>query len=533
MALSKPFNENTRIWVINNRQGQWLDRKKSDISDKEILTFNFDGIDRPFGSTEKNNSLSIARRYPLLNNEEVNGLAASIKDAKKIKVRDCILEFENNNLLDIGYVTEKKLDRKSSQLQIGVHWVDEVMDVDLHLPTDPLRIVQSLDSYIFFGQRGGMIKLKKKLTDLGHSDSLRYLREDTIDYSNEFTDNLEEELELARPKEDKGGKIEVFFGTNRNRVPGKVVSNTFGNDLSDELTLGFCTVSIPKGHIQGEIERPYKFWRLEFPEWLTDHFVLTETTEETRDNFLNKLNSQIAVDQDKSILIFIHGFNTSFEEAAYRTAQIAWDIPFRGAAGFFSWPSSGKVLSYIADGDKAEASAPSFSTFLMNMLENTDVKKMHIIAHSMGSRVLTLSLKDLISDSAFEKKAAIIQQIVLGAPDIDQDTFKRTLLPAFKKVGKARTLYTSDKDKALGYSDSVRGGRPRLGQAGKSLFVSEGLDTIEASNIPASGDRHSYMFDTKDLLMDLFLLFSQGLNPEQRRLKAIPKDGLRYWLFPK
>lgn len=532
LTLSKPFRPNSHIWVIDETKNQWISLKSSKNTDYSTLVFDLSGIDQALKVAEKDNTISIARLYPQLSNNSVIGLAASIKEAKKIKKNDCILNMGSKSHIDIGFVTEKMVNHKSSRIQIGIHWLDAITDEVFHLSLKPNQPIQSMDLGKFFGQDSGMMKLEKKLTDLGHTAFSYSETAHTIDYTNDF-ELLQAKIKDLSPKEDKGGKIEIFFGTNRAKLADGKFPDPYANTLNDELIHGFCEVSIPKGHVQGEIERPFKFWRFEFPEWLTDHVVLTKTTEKTESDFLRVLDSQISLDPEKSALIFIHGFNTSFEEAARRTAQISWDIPFNGAAGFFSWPSSGKTFSYMADGDKAEASAPAFSKFLLKILENTEIEQMHLIAHSMGSRVLTFAIKDLIHDHAFHKKAHIIQQIVLGAPDIDQDTFKKSLLPAFETVGKNRTLYTSDKDKALGHSEEFRGGRPRLGQAGASLFVEKGIDTIEASNVPAAGNRHSYIFDTKELLTDLFLLLSQGFSPAQRRLKAIAKGPLKYWLFPK
>ncbi|SIT51767.1 conserved hypothetical protein [Paraburkholderia piptadeniae] len=36
-----------------------------------------------------------------------------------------------------------------------------------------------------------------------------------------------------------------------------------------------------------------------------------------------------------SVLLFIHGYNVSFEDAAMRTAQMAYDLDFAGAPVFF------------------------------------------------------------------------------------------------------------------------------------------------------------------------------------------------------
>jgi esterase/lipase superfamily enzyme len=37
----------------------------------------------------------------------------------------------------------------------------------------------------------------------------------------------------------------------------------------------------------------------------------------------------------------VHGYNVSFDDAALRTAQLAYDLTFDCPAAFFSWPSKG------------------------------------------------------------------------------------------------------------------------------------------------------------------------------------------------
>lgn len=82
--------------------------------------------------------------------------------------------------------------------------------------------------------------------------------------------------------------------------------------------------------------------------------------------------------EKKEALVFIHGYNVTFAEAARRTGQIAWDIPFEGIAGFFSWPSSGTVLSYMVDIEKADGSVNAFKRFLCYLFENCGIEKIHI-----------------------------------------------------------------------------------------------------------------------------------------------------------
>ena len=47
-------------------------------------------------------------------------------------------------------------------------------------------------------------------------------------------------------------------------------------------------------------------------------------------------------------MVFIHGFNVPFEDAIYRTAQLAHDLDFDGAPILYSWPSRGTMLGYVA-----------------------------------------------------------------------------------------------------------------------------------------------------------------------------------------
>ncbi len=309
-------------------------------------------------------------------------------------------------------------------------------------------------------------------------------------------------------------------------------NNYFGDEL-DKLKFGFCEVNIPRGHIQGELERPFSLWFIKFSEESGQHVVVESIEQYEEKVFMDKFSSAIDSIKDKAALVFIPGYNTTFAEAARRTAQIAWDIPFNGISGFFSWPSSGNLAHYFKEIEHADASVPVFGDFLEKILYNTQVEKLHLIGHSMGNRLLFFTLNNLSDKSSFESKLKIINQIVLAAPDIDQNVFLNTILPKFQKIGNQRTLYASDKDNALHLSENFRNGLSRLGDASESLFVSEGLDTIDASNVKSNWLGHSYIFDTKELLSDLFYLLGKGLKPEERRLRPRKKKNLIYWLFPK
>jgi len=270
------------------------------------------------------------------------------------------------------------------------------------------------------------------------------------------------------------------------------------------------------------MERPGKvlwlFPRKQNPE---KHIVLQSINVLEENDFYNYLREGLNQTDNKAALIFVHGFNTSFDEAARRCGQICYDVPFSGITGFFGWPSAGNnVFNYVRDVERADASVSSLTAFIENIVDNTGVKKLHFIAHSMGNRILTRSLNQLIQKETFKNKINTIAQIILAAPDIDTDVFNNEIYPSFRKIGKRRTIYASDEDMALFFSEKIRRGLKRLGEGGDNIYVVNGIDTIDASNVMSKGMlRHSYVFETKDLLYDLNTLFTEGAAPEKRRLR--------------
>lgn len=346
---------------------------------------------------------------------------------------------------------------------------------------------------------------------------------------NELIKDLQQKSESA--ENNKGEQIQIYFATNRNKTGKKDINSYFGDKL-DKLTYGFCKINIPKNHIQGNIERPSKILWL-FSLWENDekHISLKKIEEKSEDDFYEWLKKDLPNTENKSALLFVHGYNTSFAEAARRTGQIAYDTPFNGLTGFFSWPSSGATLNYFSDIENADASIPKLEKFIEDFIIRTEVKKIHIIAHSMGNRLVTSALNNLFNKQSFKPYLGVIDQIVLAAPDLDQDVFTSTILPTFQNIGAKRTLYASDKDVALNFSKNFRRGKIRLGQGGENVFVSQGIDSVDASNVMSKGNHHSYIFETKELLMDMNILFEDGWEPKKRRLIDKPKNGLLYWLF--
>merc|ERR1711871_1924128 len=70
---------------------------------------------------------------------------------------------------------------------------------------------------------------------------------------------------------------------------------------------------------------------------------------------------KLAAGHDKSILLFIHGYDTTFSEAILTFSQFIDDVRFHGVCCCFSWPSLGDAKGYTID----EAASVSCETILV------------------------------------------------------------------------------------------------------------------------------------------------------------------------
>lgn len=485
------------------------------------IIFSWEEIVENISQSKNDLAIQVAQANPESTKHEVKDLAKAIIETKNIQPLDRVFGVDNQSIEKIGYVSRKEITDETT-VKLSVQWIHDSAFRDTEVPV-------FRDNYEI--QALGSRDLNMIERHVGESiqkiyDSMPVIREEQHQYF-KSAERLEY-IEGLFPKHDQGGTITLFYGTNRNALQPSGEKQIYGSDV-DYLKLGFCEVNIPRGHVQGELERPTRIiW--EFPENQNRHVMVNNVRSMDRDTFIKEFNNTIDGAPEKNALLFVHGYRNSFEDAARRTAQLAWDLPFSGFSGFFSWPSSAKYSDYLSDEAKARSSFPALEEFLRRLLIETQLEHVHIIAHSMGTLVTTLSLNSLRRDSSIATQLDKIHQLILGASDIDQEEFRNTILPEFKNIGLRRTIYASDHDGALGVSSWGRRGRLRVGQVGDDIFLDEDIDTVEASNIESSNS-HGYIFESKLLLTDLFYLITKNLNPAQRRLREVKKELLRYWLF--
>ena len=325
------------------------------------------------------------------------------------------------------------------------------------------------------------------------------------------------EKAAALPPGIKGYR-DVYFATDRQSTGRGVFANSAS--AQGALQYGLVTVSIPQSHQKGELERPWKVWSFELPESPTSHIVISARRVLDINTFFGNINQDIDTSPEKSAFVLVHGFNVIFDDAVLRTGQLAFDLGFKGPAILYSWPSAGTTSGYVSDIDMTDWTSPHLESFLRDLRARTGARTVHLVAHSMGSRALTQALDRLARGATATPR---FQELILAAPDINTQVLQE-LAASLKSESDRITMYTSDKDRALGASVALRQGGQRAGGDPSKLPPLPGFDIVDASRAKASLLNHSYFAEDGRLLKDIAELIKLRAAPD-RRATTLERSG--------
>jgi esterase/lipase superfamily enzyme len=316
--------------------------------------------------------------------------------------------------------------------------------------------------------------------------------------------------------------VPVYFATRR-RIAGRLAEpeQYYGGD-DDTVKYGVATVTIPARRRPGTADG--RGWCRFLPGPLAcarssaNSVLVSSLTPVGADDWLARLGR--AIDSSAApadVMIFVHGYNNSSADVMHRAAQVAYDAGFNGVALAYDWASKGETALYTADEATAERSVPDFERFLRRVADSTHARRIAIVAHSMGTRLVSYALRDL-APSAAELR---IDQVIFAAADIDSATFVQQLAMPVTKSSRHVTLYASHRDRALQASADIVHHAPRVGGGPPSLIVGNGLDYIDASSVDTDLIGHGYFSENKELLDDIFLILRHGFPAEDRNLRRL------------
>jgi esterase/lipase superfamily enzyme len=326
--------------------------------------------------------------------------------------------------------------------------------------------------------------------------------------------------------------VEFLFATTRQAMLNSPIERVVYTGERGPLTFGAVSVRVPDDHRIGHIELPSS-WKIfgitlhtEAPN-ADKHFIIKRVAPLTADAFETSVREKGA----KTALVFVHGFNTSFDDSVYRAAQIFWDLQYKGLPVLFAWASRGDETDYLYDQQSAKLAEDSFVE-LLKKLRSLGVGQVNVIAHSMGNYVAV----DALANYAQTTDPVQIAKLVMAAPDVDRNVFEQ-IAPKAKAIVGGMTLYASSADLAMKVSRGLAGGIPRAGDVPQEGPVV--LPDIETIDVTAVGDEflgvnHDTFAASRDVIEDIAALLHGNQPPprlSQIRQVPDPPSAVRYWKF--
>ena len=367
------------------------------------------------------------------------------------------------------------------------------------------------------------------------------IREGVLGTGNPNLNPWRDELNLARvaagldPLGTRGAReegeanfdlIDVYYATHRQQTRRTTPADIYGGDRG-AMSYGVAEVSVPHDREQGEIPLP-SIWSLEFRPDPNKHMILNSVTPVTdRAAFFAQVSGVVADSGRKEVFVFIHGYNTSFEGATIRTAQLAVDMNLDGAPILYSWPSRNSLLGYSADARTVADGAllDEVADFLQSVATETGAERVHLVAHSMGNRVMMRALDRLGARNP--GAPPLFDEAVMAAADVGVDEFEATW-PRIAGTAGRFTLYASSRDRALQVSEMVNR-MARVGDA-RRIVVRDGLQTVDTT--AASSGLLGHDDFAGSALADFRAVVWLSLAPDRRCvLESAEIEGQRYWAF--
>ncbi|MGI9521302.1 MAG: alpha/beta hydrolase [Hyphomicrobiaceae bacterium] len=330
-------------------------------------------------------------------------------------------------------------------------------------------------------------------------------------------------------------EVRVVYATNRKRGiarerkvrndPSVNVADLFVNatDPDDDLHYGCVFMTVPKDGATAQKRQTR--WEAD---WLgrsepreTDlkkfyslrrNIYLGSSGENDRGERVTLVDRERVMARREDIaLVYIHGYNTSFDEALLHVAQLAATSRYPGRVFLFSWPSARSTPLYVADMDASEKSDPYLAAFLRSVLRDSEIRMLDVVTHSMGGQIF-LRAFSRIRSSFDQIKPVRLGRVVFAAPDVAVSVFDekiKDVLPFLMRGAQSGVVvYTSELDRVLRLSSYLRGGRPRLGyMSSQSKRRRDQVTMIDATRAAwwcntnsYSMLGHSYIFDNDRLM---------------------------------
>jgi esterase/lipase superfamily enzyme len=244
-------------------------------------------------------------------------------------------------------------------------------------------------------------------------------------------------------------------------------------------------------------------------------------------SFKSALSGEIGQQPTKDVLLFVHGYNTPFEDGIYRTAQFVVETGFHGVPMYFGWPGGEHWWDYPAASKQVAVAAVELAAVLKEIAGTSGVNRVHVVAHSLGNNVLVEAIDRLAHDPG--NRPQTLANLVMAAPDVISARFGQ-VSGSIASMFQHRTVYVSDTDWALRVGSSFDR-QQRIGRR-TPMAIPTGFEAIDATGAKDTILGHSYFVDTDTIANDIAALIVRGFSTVQRGLQRTIDNGSVVWRLP-
>lgn len=288
---------------------------------------------------------------------------------------------------------------------------------------------------------------------------------------------------------------------------------------------------------------PYQFVRTDNGIELAPDVAIHKKVE--TEKFNNLINERLSQTHINDVILYVHGFDNSFNKAAFTLSGLWHFYGRQGVPIIYSWPAGrGGLTGYFTDRESGEFTIFHFKETLRALAAMPNVENIHIISHSRGTDVTTTALRELVIETRAAGINPItklkIKNLILAAPDLDFGVMQQRLMaeqfgPAIGRI----TIYTSRQDKALRLSQylmsGLRFGRVRADDVEtneRKIFAAAG--NVDFIQVPKNRQfiGHSYFHSNPAVSADLIKVIktSAKAGSEQRPMESL---GGNFWQIKK
>lgn len=316
--------------------------------------------------------------------------------------------------------------------------------------------------------------------------------------------------------------VPVLYATERSVRGGQDHRLYFGVERAP-LHFGVCEVGIPPSHGIGSLEAG---WIRAWDPAKDVVFAVLELDDDFG-SLLTRVRQRLNVTTPHDVFVFIHGYGNSFEDSCRRTAQMWIDLQLSGVPIMYSWASAGDLWKYSADlATVNEWTNKHFKRFLSTLTGTLAGNRVHLVAHSMGSRPLMEALAG-IGASISPTASRPFDQVVLFAPEIPSVRFQELLSHA-RRSARRISLYASTADQALHIAKTFFDDVPRAGDLRSSPTGIEGIDMIDATSINYSMNGHTYYADNRSVIADMREVLTDVPAAKRREIRSSPSGHYEF-----